>query len=149
MVRNASYPLSNAFDGSTSGNTACPIEYSTEGYTWVQIYNPSALKASNVTVYWSPPGIASNTATIKIEASNNGSSWTTLSSGNTSSGSGPGTVITKSISLSTSNYYNYYKISNTTPYMANNRCYWYIRELKLTAKYKTTSYTYYWDTSIT
>lgn len=136
-VRASGYPLSYLFDGSTAGS-GCPIETASTGYVWTQVYNPNPIKASNIKIYWNAPGSAAITATVTIEASNDGENWTTLSSGTASPGAGFANIIEHNVSLSTNtNFYKYYKIINTTPYLASGHAYWYVREIEITAAQKT------------
>ena len=135
-VRASGYPLSYLFDGSTA-NVGCPIESASTGYVWIQVYNPNPIKASNIKIYWNSPGSTTVTATVTIEVSNDATNWTTLSSGTTSSGTGYANIIQHNVSLSTNtNFYKYYRIINTTPYLASGYAYWYVREIEITATYQ-------------
>lgn len=137
-VRSSGYQLSNCFDGSTAETAGCPIERSATGYDWVQIYNPIPIKSSKIDIYWRSYSTGRTiTATVTIEASNDGTNWTTLSSGTTSTSTTITDIVKHTVDLSSNgNFYNYYKIENTTPYLTSYRYYWYITEIEITATYQ-------------
>lgn len=137
-VRSSGYALSNCFDGSTTGTAGCPMEYSSAEYDWIQIYNPIPIKVSNVSIYWHSYGTGrTSTTTVAIEASNDGTNWTTLSSGTTSTSTTMTDIVLHNINISNNNFYNYYRVANTTPYTSSYRYQWYVVELQITATYQT------------
>lgn len=138
-VRNSGYALSNCFDGSTTGTAGCPIEMSSAEYDWIQIFNHEPIKASEINIYWHSPGSnLTQTSTVIIEASSDGTNWTTLSSGTTSTSARITDIVKHTVDLSNNtNLYNYYRVENTTPYTSNYRYCWYVVELQITATQKT------------
>ena len=105
--------------------------------TW---YNPTAIKVTQVTITQQRGDISPKTGTI--QASDNNSNWTTLTSWTNSNVT---TGASWNINLSSNtNFYNYYKL-NITASNTSGGTTTQIREITMTAYTEQTSYTYYWD----
>lgn len=132
-IRSASYAMSYAFDGiiptTYSSQCACFMRHTGED-DWVEIYNPNPLKVSQIIIYWSSGSGYTRTETINIEASNDGVNYVTLVNGATHDTNA--TINPHTITINNSDFYNYYKITNTTAPSG----YWYVGEIKITATYQ-------------
>lgn len=129
-----------AFDGQTSGENYFRSKYIDIGATHtVTIYNPTALKISNI-AYLNTGQTIVIPVSYTIYGSNTNSNWTQLTTG-TNSVYTAGQTWNMSLSGNT-NYYKYYKLDLKN---GNSTGYIMCMELTVTAKYQQTSYTYYWE----
>lgn len=131
MVRAASYAMSYAFDGiipTTYSQCACFVRHTGQS-NWVEVYNPNPIKVSQIIIYWSSGSTSTRTETINIEASNDGVNYVTLVNGATHNTNV--TVNPHIIPVNNNDFYNYYKITNTTDVSG----YWYVGEIEITATY--------------
>lgn len=137
----ANYPAYYAFDGTTSNEWSAvrvadlPIDYI--------FYSPTAVKVS--TIYITNSASRNYFKSGSVYGSNNNSGYSTLVSSWSNSNS---TVLsTWSISVNSSTAYKYYKIVFSTWSSGTYapRC----AEISASGTKTTTSYTYYWNTSVT
>lgn len=155
-IGNANRPLSSAFNGiipeSANMREAYSVAYvegnGSLGGNWIKVYSPTPILLSELDVYWASLSTAARTTTLIVKATNNGSdpvaNWDLLSQGTTStSTSGGGNIPVKHIVdlSSNQNYYQYFYIQNTTPFVPSQAPYnvWYVVEVKLIATYTTSA----------
>lgn len=136
-------PAYKAFDGSNA--TADYWVSTTSAFPhYIVFYTPTAIKLSSLTIYNRAQGYYAP-KDYTLYASNSNGSWTSIASGtNTVSGGGA----SWSIYPSTSSYYKYFKL-NVTSHINGSSTYVAIGEIDFNAVYEQTSYTYYWNTTIT
>lgn len=139
----SSYYAYKAFDGNIT-NAGSWISTNTTYPHYLVFYSPTPIKISNLQIYNRPSG-SYVPKDYTLYGSNTGSSWTFLTSGtNTVSGGGSSWYIYPS----SSSYYKYYKFEATS-HISGSGYYILVCEMLINAVYQQTSYTYYWDTSIT
>ena len=139
----SSNPAYKAFDGSNA--TADYWISTTSAFPhYIVFYTPTAIKVSSLTIYNRAQGYYAP-KDYTLYASNSNGSWTSIASGtNTVSGGGS----SGSIYPSTNSYYKYFKL-NVPSHINGSSTYVAIGEIYFSAVYQQTSYTYYWNTSIT
>ena len=132
-----------AFDGSNA-----TVDYWTSTTSafphYIVFYSPTAIKVSSLTIYNRASGYYAP-KDYTLYGSDNGSSWTYLTSGtNTVSSGGANWYVYPS----TSSYYKYYKFE-VTSHINGSSTYVAIGEIYISAVYQQESYTYYWNKSVT
>lgn len=133
-----------AVDGKTITSYKNGDQWITQGGESFIFYYPNALRVTSLTMNCGYGSVYYYRAyTGSVYGSNNNSSYSSVGSWSVAKNSTDTKVITIDLSSNTS-YYKYYKL---TPTAFMNNTYWGISELYITAKYATTSYTYYWDVS--
>lgn len=148
-----------AFDGNTTGtydywNPKNSWGAVPEG-TYIELYYPTAVKIKSVRFLNRAAYEGKAPGSWTFYYSNDGSSWTEISSGtntNQSKGNDGGTWTVTGISNSSTNTYyfhKYYKFTFGTDWTGTTAAYAGVQEMYPSAYYRTSSYTYYWYTSIT
>lgn len=118
-------------------STFCALS---KGLNYWYFYTPTPIQVSRMSWVYKGPG--SGTHTAYIYGSNNDSSWTQLGSCEFKNASA--TVQYPGVSITNTTYFKYFRLKTETYTYSQYIGSWYF-----TAKYKKTSYTYYWDKSIT
>ena len=115
-------------------NTFWDSANSTANHYYI-FYNPDALKVTSLTIKNDsyPDGYSYSSAAGYVQGSNNGSSWTTITS-YTNSSTGKGAEWTIDLSSNTT-FYNYYRIVSTQNAGGLANWNWAIAELNITATY--------------
>lgn len=127
-LRESSHPAYMAFDNSTS--TYAFLYY---GYNYLEWYNPTAIKVTNLSI-----NVNRSLASLQLKGSQNDIDWTSLSITPTSVSSG-----TTTIRVISTAYCKYYALTMSISGNTSAQ----IKDLGITATYKTTSYEYGWSIS--
>lgn len=108
----------NAFDNNDS-----TYAFLTAGDNWVQWYNPTPIKVTNIYLY-----AGAQITNVTIQASNDVTSWTSIPCTST-------TITTGNLTLTNSNFYKYYRLN----YHRAGSASLYLYTIRITATYVTTA----------
>lgn len=119
-------------------NSFCALA---KGLNYWYFYTPTPIKVSKMSWVYKGPG--SGTHTAYIYGSNNDSSWTQLGSCSFKNANATIQTPNPSVSITNTNYFKYFRLKTETYTYSQ-----YIGSWNFTAKYQKTSYTYYWNKTI-
>lgn len=140
----SSYYAWKAFDNDVS-TMWCPANSYSPANVYLIMYSSTPIKLRTIYITNSNGSAPArqSVSSASISGSSNGSSYTSLGSG---SNSNTTKAYTWSFSSSTSSYYKYFKLELTK---MSGQGYLYIPAITISGYYQSTSYVYYWSTSIT